>query len=186
MILGETYEAGVKSSSAPPSNGGRVGLVVVVEIPAWVEFATGLDEVDEAVGGGLGDELDEHAEGGEARLCRTHSVYLLESRLSVTREFEQVHSKYQSSDIKAFALTDLFWREPLLTNELPCSVVNQIGVRSTAGDERLRPCCNRHVADSSLPWVSCHPRVGREFRTLTDGGQASVQDRMERSIGPLS
>lgn len=33
-------------------------MVVVVEVPAWVEFAAGLDEVDEAVGRGFGDQLD--------------------------------------------------------------------------------------------------------------------------------
>ena len=38
-----TYEAGVKGRGAPSCDGGRVGLVVVVEIPAWVELAAGLD-----------------------------------------------------------------------------------------------------------------------------------------------
>jgi hypothetical protein len=55
---GETYEAGVKGCGAPACDCGRVGLVVVVEVPAWVELAAGLDEVDETVGRGFGDELD--------------------------------------------------------------------------------------------------------------------------------
>jgi len=54
----ETYEAGVKGCGAPACDCGRVRLVVVVEVPARVEFAAGLDEVDEAVGRGFGDELD--------------------------------------------------------------------------------------------------------------------------------
>jgi hypothetical protein len=33
-------------------------LVVVVEVPAWVEFTASLDEVDETVGTGFGHELD--------------------------------------------------------------------------------------------------------------------------------
>jgi hypothetical protein len=53
-----TYEAGVKGCGAPSCDGGRVGLVVVVEVPAWVELATGLDEVDETVGRSLRDDLD--------------------------------------------------------------------------------------------------------------------------------
>jgi hypothetical protein len=53
-----TYESGVKGCGAPSCNGGRVGLVVVVEVPARVELAAGFDEVDEAVGRGFGDELD--------------------------------------------------------------------------------------------------------------------------------
>lgn len=53
-----TYEAGVKSRGAPACDCGRVGLVVVVEVPAWVELAASLDEVDEAVGGSLREELD--------------------------------------------------------------------------------------------------------------------------------
>lgn len=53
-----TYEAGVEGCGAPPCDCGRIGLVVVVEVPAWVEFAPGLDEVDEAVGRSLRNELD--------------------------------------------------------------------------------------------------------------------------------
>ena len=57
-IDGGTYEAGVKGCGAPSCHCRRVGLVVVVEVPAWVEFAARLDEVDEAVGRNLRDELD--------------------------------------------------------------------------------------------------------------------------------
>ena len=53
-----TYEAGVKGRGAPSCDGGRVGLVVVVEIPAWVELAAGLDKVDESVGRSLRDKLN--------------------------------------------------------------------------------------------------------------------------------
>ena len=57
-VLGmRTYEAGVKGCGAPSCNCGRVGLIVVVEVPAWIELAAGLDEVDEAVGRGFGNEL---------------------------------------------------------------------------------------------------------------------------------
>lgn len=49
-------------------------MVVVVEVPAWVEFAAGLDEVDEAVGRGFGDELDQHAYGGKAGRNGAHGV----------------------------------------------------------------------------------------------------------------
>lgn len=56
--MGRTYEAGVKGCGAPACDWGRIGLVVVVEVPARVELAASLDEVDEAVGRGFGDELD--------------------------------------------------------------------------------------------------------------------------------
>lgn len=39
-------------------------MVVVVEVPTWVELATSLDEVDEAVGRGFRDKLNKHAKGG--------------------------------------------------------------------------------------------------------------------------
>ena len=61
-----TYKAGVKGRGAPACDCGRVGLVVVIEVPAWVELAAGLDQVDEAVGGCSREQLDEGAEGGEA------------------------------------------------------------------------------------------------------------------------
>lgn len=57
VVMG-TYEAGVKGCGAPACDGRRVGLVIVVEVPAWVELAASFDEVDEAVGRGFGDELD--------------------------------------------------------------------------------------------------------------------------------
>jgi hypothetical protein len=45
-----TYETRVESCCRPAGYGWRVGLVVVVEVPAGVELAAGLDQVDEAVG----------------------------------------------------------------------------------------------------------------------------------------
>jgi hypothetical protein len=56
--LRRTYEAGVKGCGTPSCDWGRVGLVIVVEVPAWVELAAGLNEVDETVGRGFGDKLD--------------------------------------------------------------------------------------------------------------------------------
>lgn len=61
-----TYEARVESSCGPTGYGRRVGLVVVVEVPARIELAAGLDQVDEAVGGCSREQLDKGAEGGEA------------------------------------------------------------------------------------------------------------------------
>jgi hypothetical protein len=54
----EAYEARVKGCRAPPSDSGRVRLVVVVEVPARVELPTGFDEVDETVSRSLGHKLD--------------------------------------------------------------------------------------------------------------------------------
>lgn len=70
----DAYEAGVKGGGAPSRDCGRVGLVVIVEVPAWVELSPGLDEIDEAVGRSLGDELDQHAKGGKTRGCGAHGV----------------------------------------------------------------------------------------------------------------
>ena len=52
-----TYKAGVKGRGAPACDCGRVGLVVVIEVPAWVELAAGLDQVDETVSRGFWEEL---------------------------------------------------------------------------------------------------------------------------------
>jgi hypothetical protein len=70
--LEKTYEARVKSRRRPTSYCRRVCLVVVVEVPARVELAAGLDQVDEAVGRSPRDQLDDGAKGGEARQRGVH------------------------------------------------------------------------------------------------------------------
>jgi hypothetical protein len=65
-LLERTYEARVESRRRPTSYGRRVGLVVVVEVPARVELAAGFDQVDETVGRSSREQLDNRAEGGEA------------------------------------------------------------------------------------------------------------------------
>jgi len=64
--LERTYEARVESSGGPTGNGRRFGLVVVVEVPARVELAAGLDQVDEAVGRSSWEQLDDRTESREA------------------------------------------------------------------------------------------------------------------------
>lgn len=67
-----TYEARVQSCGGPACYGGRVALIVVVEVPAWVEFSAGLDQVDETMSGCSREELDKRAESGQAGQCSMH------------------------------------------------------------------------------------------------------------------